>query len=172
MERNERKRTNRTYTLHQGRCQKCSGVFGHMLVDLMPQHAFSIQARATCAKASSPGCHCICRLVKPSACIIFSLKSYSNISRASSSCREIAELSTSPRRLSLSIKYIFSNSPRPGRRSAYHYPNRSFVKVVTMSVTPPRAILLCDLFDYLVQPLLKSLPLIGAHAMFAFGGMG
>ena len=46
------------------------------------------------------------------------------------------------------------------------------LKVALMSLTkPPRAILLCDLFDYLRQPMLKFLPLISVHVI-AFGENG
>ena len=58
--------TNRTYTaLHRRHCQTSCGVFGQILVFLMPRHTFfSIQVRATCAtcaKVIYPRGHCSCR---------------------------------------------------------------------------------------------------------------
>ena len=101
-ETNERKRTSGNEPIeHTRRCIERAVrspvvSLDSCLADLMRKHAFSIQARATSAKIIYPGPHCICRSVKPSAFIIFSLKMSSNISRASSSCQEMAESSASP----------------------------------------------------------------------------
>lgn len=84
VETNERKRNNRTCTsLHQGRCQKCCGVLGHILAYLMLRHAFlskperrvqrpfALEVTAAAGQSSRRVYH-------------FSLKSSSNISCTSS----------------------------------------------------------------------------------------
>jgi hypothetical protein len=101
-------------------------------LDLMPKHAFFYPSRVTCAKTISPGCHCICRLVNPSACIYHRnrLLTY----------RVQAVFSGNGR--ALYVPYVpcpwasnifCQTTPCPGRHLAYHCSSRSFVKVSWMS---------------------------------------
>lgn len=75
----------------------------------MPGHTFVYISPSNMCKDHLPWKgNCSCKLVKPSACILFSLKLSFDIPRASRSCQETADLSASPYVDSpLSMKYVF-----------------------------------------------------------------
>jgi hypothetical protein len=74
-------------------------------VYLIPKNAFFYPSPSNMTRY--PGCHCSCRLVKLTACILCPLTSSSNISRASSSCQGNWRILYVPYvDCSLSINYI------------------------------------------------------------------
>jgi len=79
--------------LHQGRCHKSCGVFGQILVYLMSRDAFPSKTKQNVQRPLT--LDAACRLVKPNVFTMSSLKSPSNIWRASSSCQEMDEFSAS-----------------------------------------------------------------------------
>jgi hypothetical protein len=126
-------RCNRTCTtLHQEHRQNCCGVFGYTLAGSDAQARLFYPSRVRCAKTISSGCHCICRLINPSACIYHRnrLLTY----------RVQAVFSGNSRALYVPYvpcpwaSYIFcQTSPRPRGHLAYHCSSRSFVNVSWMS---------------------------------------
>jgi hypothetical protein len=132
-ETNERKRNNRTCTsLHQGRCQKCCGVLGHIFAYLMLRHAFlskpeqrvqrPFALEVTAAAGQS------CRRVYH-----FSRKSSSNISCTSSFFQEMADFSTSPTSTVLEHR-LFCQTLRLERHLAYHLPLLKYLLLIGADV--------------------------------------
>ncbi|CAG8135452.1 unnamed protein product [Penicillium nalgiovense] len=99
------------YGAASSRSQKCL-LWNRCLVDLIPSTHSSIKPQEISGKSHMPWMSLKLQVIKPAACLCL-LMSFSNLSRASSSCQGLVRFCTPSIDYSALSIYL-SNSPRPG----------------------------------------------------------